>query len=294
MSHLKNAIRRRWSIVIVGIVGLSSTFVASSTGAEPADEIRCLKDLPYKTNAETQYERDRCKLDLYLPAKGEEFATVVWFHGGNIQAGDKAGDIAVVFARRFAGEGIAVASVNYRLHPKVHYPAYIEDAAAAFAFVRREIVKHGGSADRVFISGHSAGGYLTAMVGMDGRYLSAHGLKPADVAGLMPVAGQMITHSTVREERGIPKTQPVIDEAAPAYHARADAPPLLNMVGSQDLPARAEENRYFVAAMKAAGHQDVTYLEVEGRNHGTVASRVGDPDDVVAKAMISFIERLRP
>lgn len=73
----------------------------------------------------------------------------------------------------------------------------------------------------------------------------------------------MITHSTVRKERGIPRTRPIIDEAAPAYNARAEASPFLNIVGSQDLPARAAENRYFVAAMKAAGHRDVTYLEVE-------------------------------
>jgi hypothetical protein len=68
----------------------------------------------------------------------------------------------------------------------------------------------------------------------------------------------------------------------------------LNIVGGQDLPARAEENRYFVAAMKAAGHEDVTYFEVEGRNHGTVANRIGEVDDAVAEAMTAFIQRLTP
>jgi acetyl esterase/lipase len=284
----------QWPIFSVVVVIALNALMASRAMAEPADEIRCAKDLAYRPDGETQYERDRCKLDLYLPAGGEGFATIVWFHGGSIRAGDKGGKIAVAFGRRFASEGIAVASVNYRLHPQVQYPAYIHDAAAAFAFVHGEIAKHGGSPDRVFISGHSAGGYLAAMVGMDGRYLAEHDLTPADIAGLMPVAGQMITHSTVRKERGIPKTRPIIDKAAPAYHARADAPPLLNIVGSRDLPARAEENRYFVAAMTAAGHRDVTYLEVEGRNHGTVASRVGETDDEVAQAMIAFIARLRP
>lgn len=262
--------------------------------AELAPGIRCLRDVPYKPDGKTDYERQRCKLDLYLPASGNEFATIVWFHGGGLQNGDKAGTVAIVVGQRFAGDGIAVASVNYRLHPKVEYPAYLEDAAAAFAFVRQEIVKYGGSPKRVFVSGHSAGGYLTAMLGMDGRYLAQHGLTPADIAGLMPLAGQMITHSTVRRERGISKTQPIIDEAAPAFHVRAEAPSCLNIVGSQDLPARAQENRYFVAAMHAAGHEDVTYFEVDGRNHGTVANRIGEVDDAVAKAMISFIQRLTP
>ena len=132
------------------------------------------------------------------------------------------------------------------------------------------------------------------MVGMDNKFLAKHGLKSRDIAGAMPLAGQMITHSTVRKEQGIPATRPIIDKAAPAFHVRDDAPPFLNIVGSKDLPGRAEENRYFVAAMKAAGHKDVTYLEVQGRNHGTVANRTGKADDVVARVMIAFIQRLRP
>ena len=74
---------------------------------------------------------------------------------------------------------------------------------------------------------------------------------------------------------------------------KKDTAPFLIVVGSQDLPARAEENRYFVAAMKAAGHKDVTYLEVGGRNHATIANRIGEANDAVADAMIAFIERQR-
>lgn len=258
-----------------------------------ADAPRVLKDLAYKANAETDYERERCKLDLYLPQGEKGFATIVWFHGGGLQNGDKQTEIAVNLAERFAKDGVAVASVNYRLSPKAKYPAYLDDAAAAVAFVLDNIEKHGGSAQRVFVSGHSAGGYLTAMVGLDPRYLKKYGHAPGDLAGLLPIAGQMITHSTVREERDIPRTQPLIDEAAPAFHVSANAPPTLAIAGSNDLPARAEENRYFVAAMKAAGHKDVTYLEVAGRDHGTVASRTGEADDEVAAAMHAMMKRLK-
>lgn len=261
------------------------------TGLLAADDIHVVKDVPYKPAAGTQYERERCKLDLYLPSSGENFATIVWFHGGGLKNGDKAGDIAESFGKRFASEGIAVASVNYRLNPKVEFPAYIEDAAAAVAFVRRTMREYGGSPDRVFISGHSAGGYLTAMLGVDGRYLGQHGVKLTDIAGLMPVSGQMVTHSTVREERGIPRSQPLIDEAAAAFHVKAETAPFLVIVGSEDIPTRAEENRYFVSAMKAAKHNNVTYLEVEGRNHGTIANRIDEPDDAVAAAMLQFIRR---
>jgi acetyl esterase/lipase len=258
------------------------------------EDIRVLKDLAYKSNDVSDYERERCKLDLYLPPAGRAFATIVWFHGGGLQQGDKTVEIARTLGRRFADDGIAVASVNYRLHPKVKFPAYIDDAAAAVAFVYHQIERYGGDPRRIFVSGHSAGGYLTAMIGADNHYLEKYGLRTQEIAGLMPIAGQMITHSTVRKERSIPSTRPIIDEAAPAYHVDAKLPPFLCVVGSQDLPARAEENRYFVAAMKAAGHADVTYLEVRGRDHSSIANQIGDADDVVAQAMIAMIRRLAP
>ncbi len=251
-----------------------------------------IRDLPYKTGQDlSDYERDRCKLDWYLPADATDFPTLIWFHGGGLQNGHKADDIAVTVAERFAAAGISVASVNYRLSPKVKYPAYVEDAAAAVAFVQKTVAQHGGSPQSVFVSGHSAGGYLTSMVGLHPDLLAEHGLKQTDIAGYIPVAGQMATHSTIRGERGIPRTRPIIDEAAPAYHATKKTSPFLCFAGDNDLPARSEENRYFAAVMKAAGHDAVRFIEVAGRNHGTIASRMGEPNDEVAKIVLEFIQR---
>ena len=109
--------------------------------------------------------------------------------------------------RRFAAEGIAVAVVNYRLSPKIGYPAYVDDTAASFAWVYKNIKAHGGDPDSVFISGHSAGGYLAAMAALDPRYLKEYRLGLDAVAGAIPVSGQMITHATVRKERRIPAHQ---------------------------------------------------------------------------------------
>lgn len=264
--------------------------LTSKTFAQSTGDIRVIRDVSYKADASTEYERERCKLDWYLPVEGtDDFPVLIWFHGGGLQQGHKADDIATAVAERFAKDGIAVASVNYRLSPQVNYPAYLEDAAAAVAFVLKNASQHRGRNDQVFVSGHSAGGYLTAMVAMDPSLLEAHGATRNSLAGIIPVSGQMITHSTVRNERGIPRSQPIIDEAAPAYHATADAPPFLCIVGSEDLPARTEENQYFAAAMKAAGHDSVSYSEFEGRDHGTIANRMGEPDDEVAAAIKAFI-----
>lgn len=263
-------------------------FLTSLTAAE----IRVVRDLSYRPDSTEEYERTRCKLDLYLPPEPKEAPAVLWFHGGSLQFGDKGGNIEQGIGKHFAEEGIIFISANYRLSPKVKYPAYIEDAAAATAFIHRTIGEYGGSPKKIFLSGHSAGGYLVAMVGLNAEFLHPFEMKPADLAGVIPVTGQMLTHSTVRKERGIPETRPMIDSAAPAWHISRDAPPFLNLAGSEDLPTRAEENIYFISALKGIGHPDATYLQVQGRTHISVAAQLSNPTDPGEERVTDFIRRL--
>jgi acetyl esterase/lipase len=107
---------------------------------------------------------------------------------------------------------------------------------------------------------------------MNRRSLAAHGLDPDRLAGLIPLTGQMITHFRVRQERGLPGTQPVVDEMAPLYHVRKDAPPVLLITGDRELEmlGRYEENAYFARMMKVAGHPRTELIEIQGHDHGEV------------------------
>ena len=94
----------------------------------------------------------------------------------------------------------------------------------------------------IVVGGHSAGGYLTFMIGLDPRYLRAHGLELSAIAGLIPVSGQTMTHYTVRKERGIGQFTITADEAAPVFHVRKDTPPMLVLYADNDMAARAEDS----------------------------------------------------
>lgn len=223
-------------------------------------------NIPYysnKTDTSDGYIQSRCKLDIYFPANKNSFPTVIWFHGGGLKAGNK------YLPEKLKAQGIAVIAVNYRLYPKAKSPSYIEDAAAAVAWTLNNIEAFGGDPELVFLSGHSAGGYLTSMVGLDKRWLKKHDLDANQLAGLIPLSGHTITHMTIREERGIPYTQAVIDELAPVFHVRKDAPPLLLITGDRNLEmkGRYEENAYLASMMKATGHEKTTLYELDGYGH---------------------------
>lgn len=224
------------------------------------------QNIPYRSAAMNQsddYIRERCVLDIYYPKDHEGFATVVWFHGGGLTGGNKSIPAAL------QEKGFAVVAANYRLYPKVKAPIYIEDAAAAVAWVFSNIEAYGGDPSLIFVSGHSAGGYLASMIGLDKRWLRAHDIDADQIAGLIPFSGHTITHFTVREERGIPGTQPIIDDLAPLYHVRADAPPLLLITGDRELEmlGRYEENAYLMRMMKVSGHKDTRLYELDGYGH---------------------------
>jgi acetyl esterase/lipase len=214
--------------------------------------------------------KERCILDIYYPKNTSGYATVVWFHGGGIKAGNK------FIPEWLKNQGIAVVAVNYRLSPRsprVSCPAYIEDAAAAVAWVFKNIGSYGGDPGLVVVSGHSAGGYLTSMIGLDKRYLEVYGIDANQIASLVPFSGHTITHFTVRGERGIAGTQPIVDEYAPLYHVRNDAPPLILITGDRELEllGRYEENAYMMRMMKVAGHQESILYELDGFDHGGMA-----------------------
>ncbi len=276
------------------ITALAGCLTAARAETPVAGRVEVLPDIAYKSGAIlTDYEQSRCKLDVYLPANRKGFGTLVWFHGGGLTGGDKgaAGDPSTMtgkIARSLAAAGTAVVTANYRLSPKVKYPAYIEDAAAAVGWAHAHIAEHGGDAKKLFVGGHSAGAYLTLMLGMDAHYLGDAGVKLQDIAGFVPVSGQMMTHCTVTGERGLGKFDVMADDAAPVHFARKDTPPFLVLYADHDMAVRAEENAYFVALLRAAGNDRVTGLLIRDRTHGSIAAKIAEDGDPARVAILEF------
>lgn len=244
---------------------------------------------PYYPMPPDDYAATQCTVTVERPAR-DGYPVFVYFHGGGLETGAREeGDD---FAARMLAEGFGVVRAHYRLHPRARCPEYIEDAAHAVAWTIDHIARFGGDPTKVFVTGHSAGGYLAAMVCLAERFLIAAGHHPREIRGCIPSSGQMLTHFTIRKEQGLPIAQPVIDENAPLHYAHAARMPMLLIAGANDMPARVEENALMHAVRIANGHADTQLLIVPERDHHTIHHAWNDPHDPVARAAVAFAQRL--
>lgn len=255
-----NKITMRKTIIIIAFLGLFLADIYSQN--------YILKEnISYISSDEKdEYRRERCKLDIYYPEGETDYPTIIWFHGGGLEGGEKG------IPLELKKKGVAVVAVNYRLSPKAKNPAYTEDASESVAWVFNHIASYGGNMNKIFVSGHSAGGYLALMLALDKSYLQKLGIDADKIKGVIPISGQTNTHYTIKKERGLSFNIPYMDEYAPITHARKDAPPILLITGDRDmeLPARYEENAHLDAILRTVGHKDVKLYELQGFDHGNV------------------------
>jgi acetyl esterase/lipase len=189
----------------------------------------------------------RHRLDLYVPAGVAAPPLMVFFHGGGWHSGAR-GDYAFL-ARVLAARGMAVAVPDYRLWPEARWPDFIEDGARAVAWLRdaSEVPR-----ERVFVTGHSAGGFIAAALALDPRWLG-EGPRGALAGGVLlaaPISWQP------REEPSASIFAPAPGgriEAAPDAATLAGAPPMLLLHGGADTVVGPFHAVDLAAALEAAG-----------------------------------------
>jgi len=247
--------------------------LALATAVAADAQVNVTPDLDYIPRVDYAHGKDR--LDIYAPAGAANAPVVVMFHGGGLTGGDRKDETR--FGRALAARGYVVVTASYRLTPTVVHPGHVEDAAAAFAWVKRNIAGWGGDARRVFVAGYSAGGYLAALLGTDVRYLKAHDLSTTDVAGLILIAATFDVRNRPAEMQGPWGPDPhALEAASPARHLGPHVPRTLMIIGDQDEPWRLRDNRDAAAALRQEGKGDISFHIVEGRDHQTIRRRPGE------------------
>jgi dienelactone hydrolase len=255
-------------------------------------------NVPYKSGSNlSTYERDRCKLDIYIPrtAGTAPFPVVVYFHGGGLNSGDKSegwADWSNNFGFKFLENGVAMVMVNYRLSGQqgTKWPAYIQDAAAAVAWVSNNIQNYGGDQNKVFVMGFSAGAYLTHMLSIDSRWYTEINFDRNRIKGYLPISGQTRAHGTVASDLGIPSDQLMTQrpDAMPMGHVKKTEKPLHIFVGEYEGQTITDNYNYYNQLL-SRGSTDLLIYTNPGKDHGGMRDGLGDASSPTRTRILDFI-----
>ncbi len=220
-------------------------------------------------------EDERQKLDIYVPqAKSDKpYPVLVFFHGGAWRDGERDG--YGFLGRAFAARGIVTVVADYRKTPKARFPAFVEDSAAALAWVNANIAKHQGNADQMFVMGHSAGAHIAMLTALDEKWLAAKGRDTSIIKGVIGLAGPYDFLPLTTDSSKIALGHwPDLTETQPITYARADAPSLLLLTGDTDTVVKPRNSQRLAARM----------LEIGGKQQLKIYPGVDHADIVMAIA----------
>jgi acetyl esterase/lipase len=269
---------------------LAAALLAALAGCSP---VRLLNDFvpthALQVRGDVAYGgHPRQRLDVYTPRDAPDARpVVVFFYGGYWRSGSRANYLFL--AEALTSRGFVVVVPDYRLHPEVTFPAFVEDAAAAVAWTARHAAEFGGDPQHLFVMGHSAGAHLAAMVSLDARFLAAQDLSPAAIAGFIGLAGpyDFLPLTTERLQRIFPEETRA--RSQPIDFVSANAPRALLVTGDSDTTVRPGNTQRLAARLRAAGVavREVSYPD-EG--HITIVTRLAAPLRV-GGALLDEIER---
>lgn len=251
--------------LIVAVLLLTQSLVLMAQENSSDVNYMTVNDLPYSVKTDS-YARERLKVDVYYPQTLKNCPVIVWFHGGGLTSGHKGLPIEL------KKKGLVVIGVNYRLLPNVTIDSCLDDAAEAVAWAFRHAKEYNEDCRKTFVTGHSAGGYLTMMVGLNKALLGKYGIDADSIRGLIPFSGQTISHFSYREMHGRGALQPLVDEYAPLYWVRNLVPPMVLITGDRNMElfGRYEENAYLWRMLKLCGHKESYLYELGGHDHGAM------------------------
>ena len=243
-------------------------------------EARVVKNVPYE-----RVGGRTLKLDVYLPrTEGRMRPAIMQIHGGAWVIGDKR-EQGIPLLGHLAANGWVGFNVNYRLSPSATFPEHLIDLKRALVWIKDHAEEYGIAPDFIAVTGGSAGGHLTALMGLtanDPEYQPGFEDRDTTVQAAVPFYGVYdFTDRLKSQTKGFLNLfiEPYVmkaylaDEpekfakASPIDRVRADAPPFFVLHGDRDTLAPLADARLFVERLRAVSTQPVVYAELRGAQH---------------------------
>lgn len=196
-------------------------------------------------------------LTVYAPRKKRgTYPVFVFIHGGSWRSGNK--EKYIPLGKRFARKGLVTVIIDYPLSPTYKVHAMGKASAKAVNWVHTHIGEYGGDPDRIFVSGHSAGGHLAALISVRDEYFDSVGVAENPIRGAVlidPAGLDMYTYLVeannapgTSHNRSFTDDPQVWKDTSPMYHLHGDMPPMMIMVGGRTEPSIIQGSERFMEA----------------------------------------------
>lgn len=210
------------------------------------------KDISYTKN----HKGEDVKLNIFTPKniKDKNLPVLIYVYGGNWNTGNK--DKYHLLGRNFARKNMTVVIPDYTLSPNADVDEMTKEIAAAIQFTKQNAAKYHGDPERIFISGHSAGGQLATSAVMNPKY----GIPEKTIAGIILIDAAGIDMKNYFEKYP-PTAEDNYDatwskdpekwkQASSIYFINEKTPPFLIYVGEKTYPSIKVANENFLKVLK--------------------------------------------
>lgn len=220
------------------------------------------------------------KIDIYLPKDpaDEPLPVLLFFHGGNFTHGYK--EWCGFMAPTITAFPAIFVSGSYRLAPTASYRAIMEDAFAAFSWLREHIAEHGGDPTRIFIGGHSAGAQIVAQMALQHAARAAAGLPDDAFAGILPISGSYSRRlADLESDEGLRVAPDTPDSPIEIAADPRPTAPFFVTWGGREKEQVQRDGPAFVAALEASGHA-VEHHAFADDDHFSIHLGTADPENL--------------
>ena len=224
-------------------------------------------------------------LDIF-PTDAPNAPVHLFIHGGYWRAMDKSNYSFI--ADVFHPAGATTVLVNYDLCPAVTLDTIVAQTMRSIAWTFRNIAQYGGDPNRLYVSGNSAGGHLTAMA--LAHDWEAEGLPGDIIKGAMPITGafdcEPVPDITVNELVRLDRES--ARRLSPLRNPPRSAPPVLVAVGGAEPRLWIGMSKDYAALCREHG-LECEYMELAGHDHFDISRAVGDAESPLARAMLRMM-----
>ena len=225
----------------------------------------------------------RMLLDIF-PANRPNAPVHVYIHGGYWRGGSK--DAYSFISEPLVEAGVTVVLLEYDLCPQVTVLDIMRETREGIAWTYHYIADYGGDPHRLYLSGSSAGGHLTARA-LSHRWEN-DGLPRNLIKGAVAITGVYDPTPVfyVSPNEDIRLTPDTAQEISAMLHPPLDRTPLVVAVGMAETRGWIGMSRDFFSLCQKRG-VDCSYLEVPGAHHFSVSGQLGERDSLIARTVLT-------